>query len=262
MARRSINPWLDFHTTPDVSGILNPYISYPTGGGAFVPTDIAGCQIWLDGSDASTLWDATTGGSPVAPDGSVARWDDKSGLANHAVQPTGGNQPVRKTSIQNSKDILRFTTKYMSLTTGITSVAPFTCFFVWKKTSSGSKLWGFTGASAATGFPVDYSDSTLYLFPNTRNFRTTPGSNAWHILSLKSLLLSEAAWRDGTALTLSTGVGLGANIDFGVIGARLSDGETSDGDYAEIILYNSDLSDANRDAVEAYLGAKWGITVA
>ena len=43
----------------------------------------AGLQLWLDASDATTLYGATTGGSLVASDGGVARWEDKSGNSRH-----------------------------------------------------------------------------------------------------------------------------------------------------------------------------------
>ena len=33
------------------------------------------------------------------------------------------------------------------------------------------------------------------------------------------------------------------------------------GEIAEIIAYNSNLSDADRETVEAYLATKWGITL-
>jgi hypothetical protein len=70
--------------------------------------NIAGCQLWLDSSDASTLFNATTGGSLVAADGGVARWEDKSGNARHATQSTAANRPARKTAIQGGRDVLRF----------------------------------------------------------------------------------------------------------------------------------------------------------
>jgi hypothetical protein len=65
-------------------------------------------QLWLDASDANTLFDATTGGSLVAADGLVARWEDKSGNARHMTQATSGSRPTRKTAIQNSLAVLRF----------------------------------------------------------------------------------------------------------------------------------------------------------
>jgi hypothetical protein len=71
-------------------------------------TSIAGLQLWLDAADSTTLFDATSGGSLVAADGGVARWEDKSGNARHATQGTSANRPLRKTSVQGSKDVLRF----------------------------------------------------------------------------------------------------------------------------------------------------------
>jgi len=68
----------------------------------------SGLQLWLDASDAFTLFDATSGGSLVAADGGVARWEDKSGNGRHATQGTSENRPLRKTSVQGSKDVLRF----------------------------------------------------------------------------------------------------------------------------------------------------------
>jgi hypothetical protein len=74
----------------------------------FTPASISGLQWWLDASDASTLYDATSGGSLVAADGTVARWEDKSSNGRHATQGTSGSRPTRKTAIQNSRDVLRF----------------------------------------------------------------------------------------------------------------------------------------------------------
>jgi hypothetical protein len=40
--------------------------------------------LWLDASDTSTLFDVS--GNVVAPDGAIARWEDKSGNGRHAVK--------------------------------------------------------------------------------------------------------------------------------------------------------------------------------
>ena len=72
----------------------------------FTPASVTGLQLWLDASSADTLYDATTGGSLVAADGGVARWEDKSGNGRHATQATSGNRPLRKTAQQGGKDTL------------------------------------------------------------------------------------------------------------------------------------------------------------
>ena len=73
----------------------------------WTPSQIS-TALWLDAADASTLYDATSGGSLVAADGTVARWQDKSGNARHATQATSINRPLRKTSVQNSLDGILF----------------------------------------------------------------------------------------------------------------------------------------------------------
>jgi len=65
-------------------------------------------RLWLDGSDANTLYDATSGGSLVSAGGSIARWEDKSGNAEHATQSTSGARPTRQTNVQNGLAVVRF----------------------------------------------------------------------------------------------------------------------------------------------------------
>ena len=58
--------------------------------GTFRPTSIAGCQLWLDGADASQVTYST--GS------NISQWKDKSGNANHGSQSTAGQQPYYSTA--------------------------------------------------------------------------------------------------------------------------------------------------------------------
>lgn len=63
---------------------------------------------WLDASDSSTLFNATTGGSLPGDGNAVARWGDKTGNGRHFIQGTGANQPTRETAVQNGLDIVKF----------------------------------------------------------------------------------------------------------------------------------------------------------
>lgn len=72
------------------------------------PREIQGCALALDASIPSSLYDATSGGSLVAADGTVARWEDQSGNARHATQATGSLRPLRKVAVTNGGDAIRF----------------------------------------------------------------------------------------------------------------------------------------------------------
>jgi len=72
------------------------------------PREIQGCQLALDASIATSLYDATSGGNLVAADGAVARWEDQSGNGRHATQATSGARPLRRIGGVNGFDALEF----------------------------------------------------------------------------------------------------------------------------------------------------------
>lgn len=72
------------------------------------PREIQGCQLALDASIATSLYDATSGGSLVAADGAVARWEDQSGNGYNVTQATAGSRPARRVASMNGSDSLQF----------------------------------------------------------------------------------------------------------------------------------------------------------
>lgn len=98
---RSELPWLPYKEHDRV--IINAH----NFGSTWTPAQIS-TYLWVRAADASTLYDATSGGSLVAADGTVARLEDKSGNSRHFTQSTSGSRPARKTVIQNGLDVLRF----------------------------------------------------------------------------------------------------------------------------------------------------------
>lgn len=72
------------------------------------PREIQGCQLALDASIPTSLYDATSGGSLVGADGQVARWEDQSGHARHVTQATSGERPLRRVASMGGLDALEF----------------------------------------------------------------------------------------------------------------------------------------------------------
>jgi hypothetical protein len=65
-------------------------------------------ELWIDFSDTSTLFDATSGGSNVTNGVGIARAEDKSGNARHFTQGTAGARPTWTSGVQNSLGIARY----------------------------------------------------------------------------------------------------------------------------------------------------------
>jgi hypothetical protein len=66
-------------------------------------------KLWLDASDASTLYDADTGGALVTTAAKVGRWEDKSGNSRHLVQSNTNRQLTLALNQFNGRNALRLT---------------------------------------------------------------------------------------------------------------------------------------------------------
>ena len=258
------------------------------------PTSVSGLQLWLDASDASTLFDATTGGSLVAADGAVARWEDKSGNARHMTQGTAGSRPTRKTAVQGGLDVLRFDGSNDSMSVA-SSTATFsflhsgasTILCVLKviaNTADGSRVFGTRGSGSDRGAQLSHWNSSV-----TGRFRhgVTNGEasnddvidnysansfftvGTFGVVSIVTNTASAAAARssmriNGGAATANNTFSNAANSGSSSHDFRLCNNPTStagvNADICELMIYNSALSGTDRAAVENYLLAKWGIT--
>lgn len=258
---------------------------------AFVaPTSITGLQLWLDAAAPETLFDATTGGSLVAADGGVARWEDKSGNGRHFSQSDSAKRPQRKTAQQNGLDSLLFDGTNDSLTGSDFldgDVGGTTVFVVLKRNATGAlheiltkgttnggwvfritdtnKLNGGAWADASLAGFTDVSSSATVTATGYTAFAWRHTAGSFH---------TQQFFRNGISVAVASPVEAGSgartlpNIsDVMRIGVQRYDGAlAAPGDYflyngniAEIILYNAALSDTDRGAVEQYLMTKWGI---
>lgn len=221
----------------------------------FVPTDLAGLQVWLDGTDSSTMYDATTGGSLVALNGAVARWEDKSGNARHATQSTANNRPLRKASyleFDGTDDGLLFTYsptafvgvifavfQRLSIQYGYRSVTAFGTgadgSMLLSQITSGK--WG-----SFTDVEVSANTTSATLALGCYTIVDNAGSGG-------AFYLNGAA--DGTY----TGNIIGQSYS-GISGQS---GQETNMNLHELVIYNTTLTSGERAQVEAYLMAKHGL---
>jgi len=259
--KRSELPHL-YYPEMNQTRILNPHGFAAGGGGGITdPLDIAGCVLWLDGSDASTMYDATTDGSLVADDADIYRWEDKSTSANHATQGTAADCPHRRAASVNSLDSADFDgAADMDLAFTLTAT-DCTIIFATERNTSSARAVALTFGELIGDIGPMYWASTLAYNGFNAGYITdssAPSGVGPHVLTGRKSGTSTEMWINGPSsgsLTVSAG-----DVDFNAVGRRRSS-ERSNSKILEIIVYESALSTSDRESVEDYLGTKWGTTI-
>ncbi len=240
--------------------MLFTYVNLGSAPPAFVPTDIAGCQLWLDASDTATITETA---------GAVSSWADKSTNAYAATQGTGAQQPTTGTRSQNGLNVLDFDGgDRLDLPSGIYSISngPNTAFVVWATDATSSNqrlLGGYTGVDGTRyGFMLNDPAGNISVRNNSGGTSVsqavTFNTNA-HIAALRRSGGSLDNIYDGTLVNSGSGAANYTVISMH-IGASSTLAFPLNGMIAEIVLYNSSLSDADANTVGNYLATKWGIS--
>lgn len=239
------------------------------------PSDTLGNRLWLDGSDSSTI---TLNGS------TVSQWDDKSGNNYHVSQSTASYQLAYETNVQNGLSALRGngTSTWMERDglTDLGSNENFTLFVVGKSLDHTSRDTLFGTSRIAAGRAV-FKHTEILNWSSTLHgvFRSdggVGGAVGLHTPNfVNNLILTTTGnstvintWANGSpALVNEPNVRFNGIQDNIQVGARVRDAASAinpvqwlDGYIYEIIYYNRELTDVERQLVEAYLSTKWSIT--
>jgi len=250
---------------------VSPYIPVPS----INPSDISNLDLWLDASDGSTLYDATSGGNLVTTNGaSVKRWNDKSGNARHATE--ADQPPVLLVNGKNSKNVLDFSSnKWITSSFTEKLYTAQTSFVVFKYTSSAGLYARILtqSQSEVTDYLLDGNYIPAIRDASTNNFHSY--ANSGFVSSVTATLNSwyiARARHSGSALTFKLNATEGSsythtlNTGFSIIrvGATyLDDGSSDNGNLnnpvAEVIVYGKSLTDTESNGITSYLNNKWSI---
>jgi hypothetical protein len=230
----------------------------------YLPTSIAGCQLWLDGLDP-----AGTGVQPSNGD-TVSTWVDKA---------TGKNATATGTSTYLSGGGVNFTgTSYFLNQTFSQNLSQRSIFIVFQETTtsynagvivfiptpnSGDDSGSTSGLTSEIGFP-----NSLWFYGNSDSYRSMLGG---------SHPLPRGIYHDSMNGTTGSGYLNGSNatnVNAGytagtcsgyALGGRWQQGSMSasyrqNGVIYEILYFNSVLTTTQRQEIESYLAQKWTLT--
>jgi hypothetical protein len=236
------------------------------GTAVFLPTQISGCQLWMDSTDLSTL---TLSGS------NVSQWRDKSTNAYTLNQATTAYQPIRTTSTSG----LQFEgLTYMSQTSAnlpkIRDATSMTILAVARNTTTVAynNILTFWYKDAA----VTYATTPKFVFytgfggTNQVTFQCSTVAGSSSVSSSAALTNNTTTLIGGSASstqitanyngTISSAAGLTLRIASSDAIMTLGYPSYESNILYELILYDVELTTAQRQQVEGYLAWKWGLT--
>ena len=229
----------------------------------FSPNDISGLQLWLDGSDTSTMYDAISGGSLVAIDGAIARWEDKSVNNNHAIQSVSNNRPLRKASQLNSLNGVEFDGTNDGLEgSEVLTDYPYSVFSVCKFTSD-TDIGLIFGQRNIEFLPTIYKfgENNIRLYSG-QNLQASDSvnNNSWYSLRFIGNEENSKIYINNV-LVVSGDAGSGAMSGNYILGFSPDyfGGRWQGIVYAELLVYNRVLTSEETSEIESYINTKWGI---
>lgn len=255
-----------------------PFIGGGGGGSApappFSPTDIAGCVAWFDMQDSGNYTDTAGFITSINNKASAVAWEE-------ATVP-----PAFSATAFNGLPCMDFdATQYIVSTEAAVAAAlngdlAYTVFVAGQVDTADASL-AFFGAGYSASltartryFGNNVTGSGVWISASRNNANgtvnaesssgaadTNPHVLEWHTDGATTSIQEDGATADPDDAAQVTGASAPDRVGIGCRAASTPN-VLLNGRIGEILLYNTRLSAPNRALVRAYLGTKWGITVA
>jgi len=257
-------------TTTEVLPTTHPFLTLKPQSRGLLPVDIPTCQLWLDAADNSSILDGST---PVTTNNhTFTVWNDKSGNVRNMAVTDG-------TFTYNNKAAVSTGSGYLLNQTPV-NLTRFTAFFVATPVAGGDQtVMHVISTNGGSGY--NYSDSFAFYIdgvldsrfyangtgedtfatnltrqasvPKLFTFQTDGATLSSWIdgISMKGRIITFPSFRTGTAQGVSIGVDWG-NLSYRTLRSPIH----------EVVIYNSVITDMQRQQIEGYLTKKWKINLA
>lgn len=254
------------YKTSPIPPLLSPPTSLPSTvqnlQATFLPYQISGCALWLDGADISAL--GLSGAN-------VIQWNDKSGNRRNATIQAGstGNPTLVAPSLNGNQSL------YFSGTQALTGSLPLntnTATFIGVTNFTGGNIYGrvitigngtiYDGTDLNAALPIIREDSAIASYRNNVRYTLTSITPGTPFLAVSlytgasNIMYLNGGTGSGSAFsfTLNTGSYTVAcdNSNAGYMGYMT-------GNIGELLVYSNALTTSQRQQVEGYLAWKWGL---
>jgi len=199
----------------------------------------------------------------------VINWNDQSGNGNNAYQNTVVNQPAYVQNSMNGLPVIRFNGSNSTMLLPTSSSLgiqdnPYEIFIVAKSSSGNVQFliagganeqfeYHLNGAAGARFIPLTSKYLDIGTATNYTNGQT-------HVFSARASSSGGAVRIDGIDGGTSSDNILSSNSANLLLGVRSDGTYYLNGDLAEVIIYNTNLSAPDRSAVEHYLAERYNMT--
>ncbi len=240
-------------------------------GGAFSPLDIAGCVAWFDMQDAGSFTDNSGFVSVITNKASSVSWTEAT------------NRPAYSATGLNSKPCMdfdglndRIISTEAAVFGAVTDAAAYTIFVVAKLdavdvstdvffgignsgfNSRSTRYWGQSTAGLGSWTSRTENDASSGINVNsTATADATAHVFCWYSPGTTVSLSIDQGSNDPNGTAQNPGTLTPTRSALGAMPDSVPDGFL-DGQIGELILYNSELSGANRTTVADYLKTRWG----
>jgi len=190
-------------------------------------------------------------------DNKVATWYDKSGNDFHLTQENATKRPLRIDSVLNNLPVIRFNGSTTSMSCAFeTTFAQPNSFFIIHKIKNGSNQVIFDGVSSER--------SLLQYYSGRLKLRSLTDNTVFYNMSVPTqFILNTLVYNSPNSQLFEFGElkssGNSGNLgcDGINLGSSLENTAYFNGDIAEIIFYDTVLSDNERILIESYLSGKY-----
>jgi hypothetical protein len=231
--------------------------------GDWAPNSVGGLMLWLKADAIVGLNDGDD----------VTTWADSSGNGYDAAQATASKKPHYKVNIINGLPVVRFTRADSQVLVGSGFPAignnPFTTAYVFRAAASAALMVGINiGVNAPAESAQFYRNTNLrWTFASHGSGGLATSAPDTNNDTFYYVVATKAAGNgvytptiNGAATTAATGAAdttsLAATYQ---IGTNDVSSNYWDGDFAEVIIYNSVLSAGNLTQLNAYLADKYAL---
>jgi len=256
------HPYATVNPDPPIYPVVPyPFLKYTKLSPEFDPRLIPGCVLWLDGQDLATLFQNTSGTTPVTTAGQVVQlWKDKSSTANNASSSSSS-----MTYAQNSIYFPGSQSTGLSLNASLlpNGTSDSTWFFVINTTTTATGVFFAAGSSGSSlrqfyllSGNLQADESGVVGISGTTAANT--GSNVIFSCLESQSTTTLTGWQNGAQFATKT-----FTFNIGTAGATIGTDIGSfiyTGYVSEILCFNTSVSATQRQQVEAYLAKKWNVT--